>query len=300
MSHFPFVTWQVGGVSRTISTTVQIAGGGGPTTESLTFNPGAAMLWGWRTASGISGRAAATDSVAYALRTMLLTHTLLSNIEPSYEFANNVRQPIWRMGSSQQYTVEFNTAIPELGIFSGDVLNNVELGGAFATGTRRRWAGVWAPGVPGGSLEPVLVDDGTTTRNPYNPSVFDRLRVAQRRVFLTEWPYVEALDITSAFRSEPEEAHYRTLAQRIASDRLGTLEHLLAAAGEGRRFRLVNGFGAATGTEMEATAYECSFLGDGELRRDQFTREETVGGRRYRVVMSFLGANSGANLVEAG
>lgn len=145
----------------------------------------------------------------------------------------------------------------------------------------QRHLGVWSPGAIGTRLEPVYVDIGEGAISPYDASAHDRVRVGRRLLYACEWPYVEAADISREVSSQS--AGYRVLAGRDDGETLGTLDDLLGAAGSGSRVRLL---------VSASEAVDCVLDADGAIQRDEYTREESVGGRRYRVVLPLIVASS--------
>lgn len=143
-----------------------------------------------------------------------------------------------------------------------------------------RYQGVWSPGALGTRAEPVYVDLGEGAISPYDASAHDRLRLGRRMLWVCEWPYVEAADISRELAALS--AGYMTLAGRESEDTLGTLDDLLGACGSGSRVRLML---------AENNARDCVLDTDGTITRSDYTTEETVGGRRYRVSLPLVQAS---------
>ena len=275
MATFPLMAHTVTVSSRVVSVTINGVAG------LITLNPAPAAptLWGWGM-DPLTGAADADTTVtalADALAAAGFGGLPAGPYVAEYVASAAPTRPLWRITiPGGPHTIDFGNDVDELGIIAGDSFTVPALTGYMTS--LRRWAGVWSPASLGVRCEPVYVDDGAQTVSPYNPAAADRVRVARRRLWLCSWPYVEAADVTrDVLLLDPA---FATLADRAGDDTLGTLDDLLGAAGSGRQLRLVLD---GAGTERDAWLDAAD-----AIKRDDFTSEETVGGRRYRVALPLL------------
>lgn len=147
----------------------------------------------------------------------------------------------------------------------------------------RRWDGMWHPRVTGERIEPVYLDIGSQALSPYDASAHDRVRLGRRLLWFCDLPFVEAADISREI--DALSSGYAALAGRASGDDRGTLDDLLGAAGSDSEIRLALG---PTADEI----HQCVLDAAGDIQRDAFTTEETVGGRRYRVALPLIQAST--------
>jgi hypothetical protein len=283
MATFPLCAYQVT-IASAVNVSITLAGD----SASLTFPAG--TYYGASTATG-----ADTASLPHRFGALVATHpgwgstpTWAASLEVG---ATDNARAAWRItysggGLDVADTFEITALSGTSASLFGDALGLV-VGTTYSIGATsylqasRRHLGVWSPGAIGTRLEPVYVDIGEGAVSPYDASAHDRVRLGRRLLYSGEWPYVEAADVSREISAQS--AGYRTLANREDGETLGTLDDLLGAAGSGSRVRL---FTAAT------TAVDCVLDADGQITRSEYTREESVGGRRYRVVLPLIAASA--------
>jgi hypothetical protein len=284
MATYPLCAYKV--TVGAVTLNVTIAG----TTDALVFPAG--EYWGLSTETG-----ADTTSAAHRLAALLVTH---SEISGSATWAASIQlgaatnaRAVWRitytgagLAPSDTLTVASTTGADGALLMS---LLGLQVGGSYSLGAlgylqaSRRQLGVWSPGALGTRLEPVYLDIGEGAVSPYDASAHDRVRVGRRLLYTAEWPYVEAADVSREIGDTATQSDgYRVLAGREADETLGTLDDLLGAAGSGSRIRLI---------KSESESVDCVLDADGPIQRSEYTREESVGGRRYRVVMPLIAAS---------
>lgn len=284
---YPLLTWQVTVPAFTMTVTANAV------TEVLSVPDG--VYYGWLTtgtADIVTLHIAATTSLAGVLRATLQTHSQLGAADLRYgslDVANVVGGVSASGNAIGIYVVDTPadteidstsnaTALRLFGLEAGDVLGEECI-------IARRTAGIWRPAVDGTRCEPVYQAGGTGAWSPYDPAAHDRVRTGDRMVWTVTWPYVEASDIT---REVNGLADYLPLANRAPGDTNGTLDDVLYAASEDLELTL-----ALPPVGTEAIDYRACILPvQGDLTRDTYTTEESVGARRYRVVMAMLQAGS--------
>ena len=263
--------------------TVEIDNGVDPaTSDTITLGTSGVTAFGWSNTSGAAGTTAAL------LATALATHSYWGGSPPTlvatYDLNASGYAPVWRITTASagvnvqvQFTTGDAATMACLGLVDGDTLELATLGKAFTS--TRRWRGIWSPADEAARAEPVYGDIGRGARNPYDPGVQDRLRLSRQLVWSVDWSMVEAADISRELVAQ--DSGLLALANRESDDQQGTLDDLLGAAGSGYLLRLV-----LAGNDQR----DCYLVDEGELRRDAFTREETVGGRRYAVTLGMIQA----------
>lgn len=253
-----------------------------PTTDTITVGTAGALAYGWSNATGASGTVAALFATALAGHSYWgAAPTLVA----TYDLNPAGYAPVWRV-STATASIDVTITIVSgddapmacLGLVDGDEFTLTTL--TTPIESTRRWRGIWSPADEAARAEPVYGDIGRGARNPYDPSVQDRLRLSRQLVWALDWGMVEAADISRELVAQ--DSGLAALANRTSDDTQGTLDDLLGAAGSGYRLRLV----------LSSSDQRDGYLVDeGELRRDTYTREETVGGRRYGVSFGIVQAD---------
>jgi hypothetical protein len=281
-SRYPIVGYQVlpyGDLEIEIDNGVDPA-----TTDTVTVGTEGVATWGYGLASP------ATGTTAAALATALASHSYWGGSPPTlvatYELNTGLYAPRWRITTASagvdvqvQFTTGDAATMACLGLVDGDTLALATLGTAFTS--TRRWRGLWSPGDEAATVEPVYVDEGQGAMNPYDPAYHDRLRLSRQLVWLCEWGMVDAADISRELVAV--DAGLQALANRESDDTQGTLDDLLGAAGSDMEMRLIL---------SSSDSRDCVLVDMGSLRRDTYTREETVGGRRYSVTLGMVQAGA--------
>lgn len=255
--------------------------------DTITVGADGVTTWGY----GLS--VPATGSTAAALATALATHSYWGGSPPSltayYSLTESMYAPRWAVATSSAIDVNIEVTggdtapLACLGLAVGDTARLRQtvgplLGQWWST---RRWRGLWSPGDEAATVEPVYVDEGQGAMNPYDPAYHDRLRLSRQLVWLCEWGMVDAADISRELVAV--DAGLQALANRESDDTQGTLDDLLGAAGSNMKMRLVL---------SSSDSRDCVLVDTGSLRRDTYTREETVGGRRYSVTLGMMQAGA--------
>lgn len=256
----------------------------GGTVDTITLGTDGATAWGYALASGAAG------SVAALLATALATHSYWGGSPPTliatYELQTSAYAPRWRISTA---TAAVNVDIEVisgddgplqcLGLAVGDTATLTTITSSWAS--TRRWRGLWSPGDEAAVLEPVYGDLGDGSRNPYDPAYHDRLRLGRQLVWACSWGMVDAADISRELVAQ--DAGLQAMANRTPDDTQGTLDDVLGAAGSGYEIRLVL---SSSGSR------DCVLVDTGTLRRDAYTSEESVGGRRYGVTLGLMQASA--------
>lgn len=260
-----------------------------PTTDTITLGTSGAAAQSYSIASGAAGTTAAL------LATALETHSYWGGSPPTlvatYDQNLTGPAPAWRIstataGVDVTITVVSGDAAPLacLGLVAGDFDDLVTLTGSWDA--TRRWRGLWSPGDETARAEPEYIDLGSGSRNPYDPSSYDRYRLGRQLVWGLDWSMVEAADISRELVAQ--DSGLQSLGGRTTDDTQGMLDDLLGAAGSGRIIRLV-----LSGSDTR----DCVMVDEGEYRRSRYTRPETVGGRRYSVSLGLVEASTYTGVV---
>ena len=288
---YPLLTWLVPVPAFTIDVTID------GVTETLSVPDGA--YYGWLTtgaettpAGALLARSAADGSIGKLIADVLATHTQVASCDGYYGQTGNAFDVVTTGSGNVGIALVIDaSADPEIAATSNPAalaLLGLAVGDLLILSTpviNRRTAGVWRPAVDGTRCEPVYQAGGTGAWSPYDPASHDRVRTGDRLVWTVTWPYCEASDIT---REVNGLADYLPLANRAPGDTNGTLDDVLYAASQDLELTL-----ALPPIGTAAIDYRACILPvQADLNRDTYTTEESVGARRYRVVMALLQAGS--------
>lgn len=246
--------------------------------EVLAYGSSSTLAPGW-SADAIGG--AVVGSLADVLAACLLTHTQITAVSATYVIDAYVR-PVYRIvvtvtgGASVDITAVSVGALG-CGLLAGDTF--AVAAGQATVQNSVRVSGCWSPNAMAVQDEPILSMPGSGTISPYDASAHDRVRAGRSMLRTVTWPLVEAADVSAEIALQS--TGYLSLASRVTSDYLGTLDELLAAASRGVTLGLVRGYGDETG---------CVLAGGDAIQRDAYTTLEAHGGRRYRVTLPLVEA----------
>jgi len=273
MSYYPLISWAIDLEGVGIDVTANSV------QETLTFPAAAATTWGW---GADSAGDAASDSLAGRLATLLVTHSEITAASATYAAGKPGTYTI-TVTSGGVANISIKGAVDtlrRLGLYTSGTSGTDTLTFALVTGVVSdcHFDGAWMPGVPAADAEPTYVDPGTSVGSPYDPGTWDRLSWTARRVWSVTWPYVESADMSRDYVAYVD-AGFSTLANREALDTYGTFDDVLIQTAAGADLRLV----LAMGTERDVR-----FVEDGDLDRSRYANRETVGGRRWNVVIALL------------
>lgn len=291
MSVYPLLTWLVSVPAFTVDVTID------GVTETLSVPDG--VYYGWLTTGtettpvgALLVRAAATGSLAEVLAAVIATHTQVASCDGYYGTTANAVDAVTtgsgNIGIALVIDAPADAEIAATSNVAALALFGLAINDLLVVSTpvvNRRTAGVWRPAVDGTRCEPVYQAGGTGAWSPYDPASHDRVRTGDRLVWTVTWPYVEASDIT---REVNGLADYLPLANRAPGDTNGTLDDVIYAASQDLELTL-----ALPPIGTAAIDYRtCILPVQADLNRDAYTTEESVGARRYRVVMALLQAGS--------
>jgi len=273
VSYYPLIAWAIDIEGVTLDVTANAVN------ETLTFPAAAATTWGW---GADNSGAAASDSLAGRFASLLATHSQITAASATYAIGKPATYTITVTASGgSNITIKGGVdSLRRLGLYTSGTSGTDTLTFALVTGVVSdcNFDGSWVPGVPAADAEPTYIDPGTTTASPYSPGTWDRLSWTARRVWSVTWPFVESADMSRDYAAYVDSG-FAALANRAALDTFGTFDDVLMTTAAGYDLRLV----LALGTERSVR-----FVEDGDLDRSLYSRRETVGGRRWNVVVALL------------